>query len=505
MFNRVRERVEYDPTWCFWNIEEADVKEAVTEFCGAPHRYITETPMSRLYPLRYSRGTISDFVVLPKVKHKFVRRNVLSGLPRAVKPVHHTRVSIDRFKDVDGSPAPDQGAVTFVQSSDELSSNSDCSQTYTKTQTCPPLAFLAGRYGSDYIKNEILDNLSETHDPAIQFAEVEWSALADQFDESCKSLIPSSFFSGEFIYEGGIFVDAFKLVMNPTKAISGFIKNVRKRGLHRMRLGELNRYYLKLFDKKKFAMTEEGINTANDLGLTRFYLKEGIGQHLSYKFGVVPAIHDTRETIKAHSTVEARLFYLNQHRGRYVPIRVKKGFPASFIPGTPESSPYLGEQVLLRDAFTVAHIFGQGRIRTDINEASRWRAYSEYFGLNKVVGTAWELIPFSFVVDWFTNSQEAINKLTRIPLGESPFMNLTAVGHSVKKLALYDYKIIPGYDLSSGIPNFSPDSPTTAFSFAVTEYDRYPGFPDTSWFANPSNLGLFHGIVGGELLLQKFL
>lgn len=503
MFNRVRHRAEYDPTYVHWVSELVDLKSAKTIFCPGPHQYRTETALETLYPLRYSRGTIEDYVVLPKVKHRFRRRNVFSNLPMAVKPVHHTKVSIDKFKDVNGTPTPNQGVKTFVQSKD--SSNADCTQTITLTQTLPPMAWLAKRYGPDYVKTQILDQLSEFHGVDISFASVEWSSLMDQFDEESKSLIPADFFSGESIAEGGIFVDALKLVLNPKKAITGFVKNVRKRGLHRLRLGELDRYYKKLFSQKTFLMSEEAIETANDIGLIKFAARESINQHLSYKFGVVPAIHDIRSTVAAHSKVEQQLLFLNKHRGRYIPIRVKKGFPASFTPGVPYDDGYLAEQVILKDAFTVAHVFGQGRVRTDINEASRWRAYAEYFGLNKIVGTAWELIPFSFVADWFTNSQELVNSLTRIPLGESPFMNLTSIGHSVKNIALYDYLIIPGYDIINGYPTMEPSSPLPAFSYAVTDYTRTPGFPDTSWFADLSNLGLFHAAIGGELLIQKFL
>jgi hypothetical protein len=202
--------------------------------------------------------------------------------------------------------------------------------------------------------------------------------------------------------------------------------------------------------------------------------------------------------------VDKQLRFLQSNRGRYVPIRVKQGFNAEFTPGT-FTSPYLDFSSVLTNAFTVAHIFGQGRVRTDINEASRWRAYLEYFGVNKAIGTAWELIPFSFVADWFINAQEKINNLTRIPLGESPFMNVTSIGHSYKNVALYDYIVNPGYDLTYGFPNMEPNSPFPCFSYAVTDYFRFPGFPDTSFFDDPSNYGLFQGVTGGELLIQKFL
>jgi hypothetical protein len=476
-------------------------RDAGAGLCTGTFETRSEDFLETEYPLRYSRGIIEDFVVLPKVKHRFRRRNVFGNLPMAVKPVHHVKVALSKFKDADDATIAQQGDTTFVQGNDFT--DLLCLHERTLTQTCPPLAFLCRRFGSEWVRTNVLDQLPQ-YTTGIQFAEVEWSALADQFNEGCESLIPSNFFAGEAFAEGGIYLDAIRLVTNPTKAIVGFIKNVRQRGLHRMSLGAIDLYYKHLFSKKSFVATREALDTAHDIGLIKFGLREGINQHLSYKFGVVPAIHDVRSTIDSHSAVEARLLYLNSHRGQYVPIRVKKGFPATFSPGT-FSSPYLDFGSVLKKAFTVAHIFGQGRIRTDINEASRWRAYAEYFGLNKVVGTAWELIPFSFVADWFTNSQEAINNLTRIPLGESPFLNMTSIGHSWKNLAVYDYVINSGYDQTNGYSRMEPNSQFPCFSYAITDYTRLPGFPDTSWFANPSNLGLFQAVTGGELLLQKAL
>lgn len=508
MFNRSREQYEYSPTRYSYAIDQVEFRrnaDPVYSCPGGPLEARTSSIAAGVYPLRYSRGLIEDYVVLPKIKHKFRRHNPFSGLPRSVKPVRHTKLSLSNFKDAQGSIAPNQGDVTIVQNIDL--SDVLCLHEITRTQTCPPLAFLCARFGADWVKSNILDNLAGSPAP-ITYAELDWSSLADQFNEQCKSLIPSGFLLGETLGESGIFVDALKLVLNPTKAISGFVKNVQKRGLHRLRLGELNRYYKKLFSKYAGGTskwTGEDYETARDLDLIKFGAKEVIGSHLQYKFGVVPAVHDTNAALTAHRKVDGALAFLNKHRGRYVPIRVKKGYSASFTPDS-FTSPFLDfGPSLLKEAFTVTHIFGQGRVRTDINEASRWRAYLEYFGLNKLIGIAWELIPFSFVVDWFTNSQEAINSITRIPLGESPFMNLAAIGHSWKNVAVYDYPVTPGYDLTNGFPNFEPGDQFPCFSYAITEYNRLPKFPDTSWFANPSNLGLFHAVTGGELLIQKFL
>lgn len=500
MYNRIRSYTAVDPYRVSWNIDTESTKaDNGSGFCSGPYDRTSQSSTTTLIPRRYNRGVISDYIVLPKVHHK--KNGKRSGmLPRAVKPVHHVKVSIDKIKDVGANLAPSTGDTTFTQfssSSDEL-----CDYSAQILQTCPPMAFLCARFGYDFVKAQILDKLPQA--VTSEFGTAEWSDIMDSFDEATKELVPSRFFSGESVAEGAIYFDAIRLVTNPARSITHFIKDVRKRGLHRLRLGELNRYYLKLLNRKTYRETEESIKLARALELTRFGIQEGINTHLTYQFGVLPAIQDVGATLRAHSTVERALGFLNNHRGRYVPIRTRRRLNATFTTGT-FTSPYLDFASVLKDAYSIFSVFGQGRVRADINEASKFRAYMEYFGINKAIGTAWELIPFSFVADWFTNSQEAINHLTRIPLGESPFMNIAAVGHSVKNCEVYDYVVNPGYDLAYGWPHMSPDSQFPCFSYTVTDYTRTPGFPDTSWFADLSNFGSFQYITGGELLFQKYL
>jgi len=493
VYNRVRDQHLYSPGRSSWTQglvhTVSDDGSGLCLSTGSDTHYST---IDTVYPLEYCRGTISD-TVFPRAPR--LRRSRLSpthhGMPRVVKPVHHTYVRV--------RPARDD--ITIVQSNPP--SGSPCVDESTLTQTCNPFAFLCSRLGADYVKDNILDILPLSNSDTT-FAIPDWISLRDEFDEGLKSLIPANFFSGEAFAEGSIYLDAIRLVLSPKKTITSLIKDVLKRGNHRLRLGELNTYYKKLFSNKTFLQSESSYTLARDLGILKHGVRETASAHLNFKFGVVPAITDLRSTIAAHSKVQSRLDFLNRHRGQYVPIRAKRTLPATFTPST-FTSPFLDFGSVYRKAYTIATIFGMGRIRSDINEASRWRAYSEYFGLNKVVGTAWELIPFSFVVDWFTNSQERINSLTRIPLGESPFMNLVSIGSSVKNVGSYDYVCNSGYDLTNGWSQMEPDSQFPCFSYEITDYTRDPFVPDTSGFVDLSSLGLFQAVTGGELLIQKFL
>lgn len=522
--NRARSYTQYDPITHNWIAEYVQYKRRITEFCPGPFESRLEIPFTRVAPVRYSRGVMYDYYVKGSFRLRSHIKARLRGIaPLPVKEVMHTKVALSPFKGEGGSKIPEQDNITFVYSND--TSTADCSAATTITHTCSPLAFLSFKYGPDYIRDSILENLPTSHDEETTFASVDWAPIADAFDEQCKSLVPSSFFLGETMYESSIFKEALLFVANPSRAVGHLIKDVQRRGLHRMNLGKIANYYKRLSSsvshlrssKSIIAAADRSAKLLSDRGVVgklhriqsenavRSVFKEGINLHLAYKFGVVPAIDDIKHMLAAHQEVDQRLLFLNKNRGRYAPIRASRKIPASFTPGEPHPDGYLSFEGLLTKAYTKAVIFGMGKVRDDIHEASRWRAYTEYFGLNKIIGLGWELIPFSFVVDWFTNSQEVVNKLTRIPLGESPFMNIACIGHSIKNVSTYDYICNPGFDINVGMDLTDPSSPIRIFSYSISDFHRIPGFPNTSFFDNPSNLGLFRGISGGELLIQKFL
>lgn len=486
MYNRVRyhEILDYVTGSTGYTVNDKTI-DSGEGFCSSVHDYNYAYSSRSTYPLRYTRETISDNEYPPFRQ----RKRWADRMPLPFREVHHESVRL----------LPARGDVTITQST---SSGIFCLNTVTKMQTCNPIAWLSWYFGPNHVKQQ-LDMVSGTM-PSLDYASEDWFSMSDEFDEKLTSIIPSNFFSGEAFAEGSIYLDAIKLVTRPGRTVTSFIKGVKKRGLHRLRLHEIDLWIKKKLSNKRFRMSEEGYRMGSDFELTRHGLREFVNGHLSYKFGVLPAIHDLKSTLSAHSKVDQQLRFLNRNRGRYVPIRVRRVHPVSFPPDTFVSS-YLDFKMMMSKAESITCLSGMARVRSDIHEASSWRAYAEYFGLNKVVGTAWELIPFTFVVDWFTNAQERINKLTRIPLGQGPFMNLTSVGSSQKNVVIYDYVCNPGYDQVYGLGAMEPNSQFPMFSVEVSDYIRSPGIPDTSGFVDLSNLGLFQGITGAELLIQKLL
>jgi hypothetical protein len=338
----------------------------------------------------------------------------------------------------------------------------------------------------------ILDNSSFTPDPADKawstssgaytsdaFRTHDWFALMSQFDEACDQFIPSSFLAGEDIAQSDIFIDAIKAVVNPTRAIKVLIDLglMFRKKVSRMNLGQASRFLAK--------------NAANS--------------DLYYNFGIKPAINDIRSALSAHQKVERRMRYLAGNSGRFVPVRVRKALSCGItnVPLDSSSSSvntHFQWQCLSKES--VAVIGAWGRVREDLNFGESWSAYLQYFGINKIVGLAWELIPFSFVVDWFTNAQERINYYTRLRTG-GPFTEISRLWASERKEIVEELYCIPGYHPSRTRHIVSPSDPFVVCKRHITDYSRFTKIPDVSGVVDLSTLGSFHILRTGSLIVQR--
>jgi hypothetical protein len=311
---------------------------------------------------------------------------------------------------------------------------------------------------------------------ASSYRTPDWFALLDSFNEATNSLIPSSTLLGESMVENGIFIDAFKILLNPlsaAKVIATRLKKVYKRGM--------------------------------TLGGMRKTTKDGANAYLGYQFGVAPAITEVRRALSAHKVVQRRLDWLRSNAGGFVPIRVRSKLDSAIenedLSGHPN-----GSRVLLCDRKDVtATISAWMKVREDLNFASDWKAYIQYFGLHKVVGLAWELVPLSFVIDWFTNAQDYINRWTT-PRFANPFYNMRGLCHSLKETKQVSMYLMPGYYFrSDSATAYEPSAPFKVGSLTTSTYTRLPSLPDSSGKVDFTNLGLFHYATLGVMLLQKKL
>jgi hypothetical protein len=350
-------------------------------------------------------------------------------------------------------------------------------RTDTRTQHFEDALQLIKRYGSGFDVDEILDG---THGSSGDFLGHDWFALADRFSEACDQYMPSQFLAQESLTEGAIFVDALKAVINPSRAVLYLLhagkalgKKVRKLSLGR-------------------AVHQIAKSSAN--------------AHLTYSFGIRPAISDILDSLNAHQKVSKRLHYLRSSAGRYVPVRVKQENHSSYDPSPPGNPPDPSTshslQWVTTSKLSTARIGCWGRVREDLNMTSEWSAYLQYFGINKAFGVAWELIPFSFVIDWFTNAQERINSLTRFRTG-GPFVEFRNLSSSLKLEQTDELFLVPGRDPSFGGLMIEPSSAKSIAKIRTIDYNRMSHIPDTSGVVDFTSLGLFHALTGGGLIIQR--
>jgi len=391
-----------------------------------------------------------------------------TGKFKPVQPCTHTKTDY-AFEAIDGNFVIEAGK-TQVGRIDAY------------TITAPNHKAYSAIYGGSSIESTGSVNQAYT---AGNFRKVDWFALMDSFSQSCEEFVHSAFLGGEDIKENKIFVDAFKLVLNPSKAIQNLVKivkdTVHSKYVPQLTLGQLARSYRKI-------------------------AKKGANADLQYKFGIRPAISDIIDTLDAHSKVSSRMDFLRKMGGSWIPIRVKQEILASSTNSPPGGlAPGVTTQYYALCDFkrTTGTISAWGRVRPDLDWNDTWTAYLQHFGVDHMIGLAWELIPYSFVADWFTNAKERIDYYTRLRTG-GPFTSIRGLSASLKTETRLRFMMNPGYIQSLAMQITNPVNPMTIGSMSTVTYTRYNQIPETSGVVDLSALGIFHAVTGGELIYQLY-
>jgi hypothetical protein len=307
----------------------------------------------------------------------------------------------------------------------------------------------------------------------------DWFSLLNDYREECNRLMPAGGILGESIVEHQIFLLPFQLLLNPSSLLKTFFKRIRSLGLHKTNLGKI-----------------------------KAVSKESASQYLSYQFGVKPALSEIRRVLSAHQRVENRIRYLSQSAGQWIPVRARQKRSAEisqvvFPPGPYSTLPTLYRK--FEERTSVATISSLGKVRKDISAQGAWQYYVQDLGLDKILGLAWELVPFSFVVDWFTNAQERVNSLSS-HFDWGPFTAFKGMCFSEKTLEVTTHYSMPGfreYGLSGNPIISTPNKPFPVVTQRKSTYWRSLKAPSTSGVFDLSTLGLFHAITGGALIIQR--
>jgi hypothetical protein len=409
----------------------------------------------------FSSHAISDSFSRSKLDQLLLPKNVPGARPKSVKSCSVTK---DRFTIPSNDVLIYSTTVPFFDGFDVRSTILDVDGFNALAERAPGKTL------------EQLFASADDRDHSDAFLAHDWFKLTSQFDEACDSLIPSSFLLGEDITENDIFIDAFKLVLNPSNIIKDFLNIVKKSSVL----------------KKK-----------RTLGAIANVLKGSANGWLSYNFAMKPAIEDIQKALLAHIAVDSRLTYLTSARGRFVPIRVRRVLPSN----VDNLSDPTGHDVLYLNTSvkeSIGCISAMGRVRDDLSWNDTWSAYLQYFGIGKVAGLAWELIPFSFVADWFVDGRQAVNELTRLHTG-SAYSEITSICSSTKTVVKQDLLITPSITSVYGSKPLTSPLRHLLASRERSTYVRTPRIPETSGVVDFSTLGSFQVTALGSLLIQKFL
>jgi len=136
------------------------------------------------------------------------------------------------------------------------------------------------------------------------------------------------------------------------------------------------------------------------------------------------------------------------------------------------------------------------------------------FGLSpmSILATLWEMVPYSFVVDWFVNTRIAALPIQLARLEQADIRNLC---YSVKRVHTYEVDFSPsGYAMYYYGGSWIYQTPQTSdVKYIVCKggsnvnYQRSVGLPSIDWLASFLGRGLSvrQGISGVSLILQRLL
>lgn len=189
--------------------------------------------------------------------------------------------------------------------------------------------------------------------------------------------------------------------------------------------------------------------------------KELSGGFIAYNFGIAPLINDLQAIASYTQALEQRLEWLKSNQSQTVSLDFTKSLykpPAS----VPISTGYWWKVVEYKQDY---HAFCRWKVAYDPLKVAweKLRYFNRYFGTSRLLATAWEATPWSFVVDWVTNVGDLFGSL-ELPTTLRP--GITAVGYSQKE------------EIKCELCYLTPNQgPIRIGAFTRSRYERRPGLP----------------------------
>jgi hypothetical protein len=155
--------------------------------------------------------------------------------------------------------------------------------------------------------------------------------------------------------------------------------------------------------------------------------RDASGLYLLYSFGIAPLLSDMHKIERQMKTLRSKLAReIKRESSRLVSVHRACGYMFSYIDGSgnkvgflddaPHSLRFFGT---LNDEKSrrVCTVRGYQAVRFDSPAFRRLDYLISRFGVTGPASLAWELIPFSFVVDWFLDLRHIVDQLDNLLLG----------------------------------------------------------------------------------------
>lgn len=214
--------------------------------------------------------------------------------------------------------------------------------------------------------------------------------------------------------------------------------------------------------------------------------------HLNYNFGWKPYVRDLKNSFDAVYNFEKRYSrFLSEaekmlHRNVRDDPQVVKTAVTSSWGYTPTWRSYEEYDFTIVRTSTFDYAYRLSEARAGL----RWREWLDALGLNPSVATVWEVIPFSFVVDWFTDVGGYLQSLQTD--WSQPDLTMIQSCYGWKATGTYTHSVLERADLGG--------TKFPAFSMYYEKYHRARGVPRFSGSTNPFDADKIR--LGGSLLLS---
>jgi hypothetical protein len=249
--------------------------------------------------------------------------------------------------------------------------------------------------------------------------------------------------------------------------------------------------------------------------LSKNLLGSATSNFLGYQFGWKPFLSDLRKLGSLTKSVHRRLKFLKDTSGKPTRIHSRaKGFytpttwstpwgtaiyqsPLEF-PNTVQGAFFTEQQKLFGKLseyavdFTASAVLLQKLEGLD-SRLGELAAFSSALGLNNPAAIVWEAIPYSFVVDWFTNIGSWANQLEVQPFTGT--WNVSNVTCSVNYRAWVDFYAHPWFEYGNPLTNCG--------RVQVERYQRYVGLPVKVSSISLTDLDLRRQTLLESLLFQR--